>query len=81
MARPKDLYKCSVALHSGKVLGAEMYQKMTEKYVDCGDGTSYGRGLMILESSAARYICTAARHRGFSRLFSICLRRSCSCPS
>lgn len=50
MASPKDLYKWSVALHSGKVLGAEMLQKMTEKYVDCGDGTSYGYGLMILES-------------------------------
>lgn len=50
MASPKDMYKWSVALHSKKVLGAEMLKKMTEKYVDCGDGTSYGYGLMISES-------------------------------
>lgn len=50
MASPKDLYHWSVALHNGKVLGAEMLQKMTEKTVDCGDGTSYGYGLMILET-------------------------------
>ena len=50
MASPKDMYRWSVALHSKKVLGAEMLKKMTEKYVDCGDGTSYGYGLMISES-------------------------------
>ena len=67
MARPKDLYKCSVALHSGKVLGAEMYQKMTEKYVDCGDGTSYGYGLMIMENSAGTiYMHSGATPRFFS---------------
>ncbi len=50
MASPKDMYKWSVAMHGGSVLEAESLQKMTEKYVDCGDGTSYGYGLMILES-------------------------------
>ena len=67
MASPKDLYKWSVALHSGKVLEAESLQKMTEKYVDCGDGTSYGYGLMIMENSAgAIYMHSSATPRFFS---------------
>ena len=67
MASPKDMYKWSVALHSGKVLGAEMLQKMTEKYVGCGDGTSYGYGLMISESPFG----TVYMHSGaFPRFFS-----------
>ena len=69
MASPKDMYKWSVALHSGKVLGAEMLQKMTEKYVGCGDGTSYGYGLMISESPFG----TVYMHSGaFPRFFLLC---------
>ena len=67
MASPKDLYKWSVALHGGKLLGAESIQKMTEKYVDCGDGTSYGYGLMILESPVGTvYMHSGATPRFFS---------------
>lgn len=67
MASPKDLYKWSVALHSGKVLGAESLQKMTEKYVDCGDGTSYGYGLMILDNPGGTvYMHSGATPRFFS---------------
>ena len=72
MASPKDLYKWSAALHGGKVLGAEMYQKMTEKYVDCGDGTSYGYGLMILESPAG----TVYMHNGATPRFFSCVMYS-----
>ena len=67
MASPKDLYKWSVALHGGKLLGAESIQKMTEKYVDCGDGTSYGYELMILESPVGTvYMHSGATPRFFS---------------
>ena len=67
MASPKDLFKWSVALHGGKVLGAESLQKMTEKYVDCGDGTSYGYGLMILENTSGTiYMHSGATPRFFS---------------
>lgn len=67
MASPKDLFKWSVALHGGRVLGAESLQKMTEKYVDCGDGTSYGYGLMILDNpSGTIYMHSGATPRFFS---------------
>lgn len=48
MASPKDMYKWSVALHSGKVLGDEMYREMIKKQA-VGDAgySSYGYGLMI----------------------------------
>ncbi len=51
---PKDLYRWSAALHGGKVLSDEMYKKMTEVHTDCGDGTSYGYGLMIFDGSEGR---------------------------
>ena len=48
MASPKDLYKWSVALHSGKVLKDEMYREMTKKQAVGAEGySSYGYGLMI----------------------------------
>lgn len=67
MASPKDLYKWTVALHSGKVLGDEMLQKMTSKHTDCGDGTSYGYGLMMVDSPYGTiYMHTGATPRFFS---------------
>lgn len=52
MASPKDIYKWTVALHSGKVLGEEMYSKMTEKHCEGDDGySSYGYGLMINDTN------------------------------
>lgn len=67
MASPKDLYKWTIALHGGKILAPESLQKMTEKYAECGDGTSYGYGLMILESPGG----TLYLHSGaFPRFFS-----------
>ena len=52
MASPKDIYKWTVALHSGKVLSDEMYSIMTTPYAeaaDMGDGVYYGCGLFITE--------------------------------
>lgn len=67
MASPKDLYKWTVALHGGKVLTDEMYKKMTQKYTDCGDGTSYGYGLVIADASAGTvYMHSGATPRFFS---------------
>lgn len=48
MASPTDLYKWTIALHSGKVLGDEMYREMTKIQVPGDVGySSYGYGLMI----------------------------------
>lgn len=48
MASPKDMYKWTVALHSGKVLGDEMYRLMTTQHCEGDEGYSgYGYGLMI----------------------------------
>lgn len=48
IASPKDLYKWTIALHSGRVLGKEMYQKMTSVHItDAATGIGYGYGLMI----------------------------------
>lgn len=70
MASPKDLYKWSVALHGGKVFSSGMYQKMTEKYVDCGDGSSYGYGLMIVESPYGTiYMHSGATPQFYSYVF------------
>lgn len=53
IASPKDLYRWTIALHSGKVLGEEMYRKMTTVYItDSDSGTSYGYGLMIAAASS-----------------------------
>ena len=52
MASPKDIYKWTVALHSGKVLSDEMYSIMITPYAeaaDMGDGVCYGCGLFITE--------------------------------
>ena len=66
MASPKDLYKWTVALHGGKVISGEMVQKMTEKYVECGDGTSYGYGLMIMDTPVGTvYMHSGATPRFF----------------
>ena len=70
MASPKDLYKWTAALHSGKVLSDDMYKKMTEKNADCGDGSSYGYGLMIMDSPVG----TIFMHNGATpRFFSYVL--------
>ncbi len=67
MASPKDLYQWSVALHGGKVLSSEMYQKMTKEYAKRGDGTSYGYGLMIVDDSGGKiYFHNGATPRFFS---------------
>ena len=42
-----------------------MLRKMTEKYVDCGDGMSYGYGLMVLEGAHG----TAFLHSGATPRF------------
>ncbi len=48
MASPKDMYKWSIALHSGKVLSDEMYRLMTTEHAKGSPGySSYGYGLMI----------------------------------
>ncbi len=48
MASPKDLYKWTVALHGGRVLSGEMYQKMITEHCEGDNGySSYGYGLMI----------------------------------
>lgn len=52
MASPKDMYKWTVALHSGKVLNDEMYQKMTTVQSQGDEKHSpYGYGIMINESA------------------------------
>lgn len=56
MASPKDLYKWTVALHGGKVLGEEMYREMISPHAEGGEGyTSYGYGLMIGDTGAMPY--------------------------
>lgn len=53
MASPKDMYKWTVALHSGKVLGDEMYQKMITSHAEGDEGYSgYGYGMMIGNTGA-----------------------------
>ena len=48
MASPKDMYKWTVALHGGKVLGEEMYREMITPHVEGDENySSYGYGLMI----------------------------------
>ena len=48
MASPKDMYQWSIALHGGKVLGEEMYQKMIAPHAEGDENySSYGYGLMI----------------------------------
>ena len=70
MLSPKELYKWSVALHGGKVLSKESVKKMTEKYADCGDGTSYGYGLMIADSPVGTlYMHSGAVPKFFSYFF------------
>lgn len=70
MISPKELYKWSAALHGGKVLSEESVKKMTEKYADCGDGTSYGYGLMIADSPAGTlYMHSGAVPKFFSYYF------------
>ena len=52
MASPKDICKWSTALHGGKVLSDEMYQKMITAHAEGDDGySSYGYGLMIADQS------------------------------
>lgn len=54
VASPKDLYKWSTALHTGKVLSDEMYRKMTAVQIsDAASGTNYGYGLMIQKNIGA----------------------------
>lgn len=51
MASPKDLYKWTIALHGGKVLSDEMYQKMVTEHCKGDNGySSYGYGLMIAKN-------------------------------
>ena len=70
MASPKDMYKWSVALHSGKVLGDEMYQKMTAVQVEGEEDTSsYGYGLMI----APEKLFTVYFHSGSIPCFLSCV--------
>ena len=48
IATPKDLYKWTIALHSGKVLGDEMYRRMTTVQIaETGKGAGYGYGLFV----------------------------------
>ena len=56
MASPKDLYKWTTALHGGKVLGDEMYQKMITAHCEGDEGyAGYGYGLMIGDTGAMPY--------------------------
>ena len=56
MASPKDLYKWTVALHGGRVLGDEMYQKMITAHCEGDEGyAGYGYGLMIGDTGAMPY--------------------------
>lgn len=50
IASPKDLYKWTIGLHSGKVLNNAMYQEMITGVADIGNGSRYGCGLMITQS-------------------------------
>jgi CubicO group peptidase (beta-lactamase class C family) len=70
MASPKDLYKWTVALHGGKVLGDEMYQKMITAHVEGDEGYSgYGYGLMIADNG----IMNAYFHSGSLPCFLSCV--------
>ena len=56
MASPKDLYKWTTALHGGRVLGDEMYQKMITAHCEGDEGyAGYGYGLMIGDTGAMPY--------------------------
>lgn len=56
MASPKDMYKWTVALHGGKVLSDEMYQKMITAHSEGdGDYSGYGYGLMIGDTGTMSY--------------------------
>ncbi len=56
MASPKDMYKWTTALHSGKVLGDEMYHKMITAHAKGDEGYSgYGYGLMIADTGVMPY--------------------------
>ena len=70
MASPKDMYKWSVALHGGKVLGKEMYEKMITPHAE-GDAqhSSYGYGLMI----APEKLFTVYFHSGSIPCFLSCV--------
>lgn len=66
MASPKDLYKWTIALHTGKVLGGEMYGEMTAIHVgDPTESTCYGYGLMIAEINGVRMIFHSGSIPGF----------------
>ena len=56
MASPKDMYKWTIALHGGRVLSNEMYQKMITEHAEGDEGYSgYGYGLMIGDTGAMPY--------------------------
>lgn len=56
MASPKDMYKWTVALHGGRVLGDEMYRKMITEHAEGEEGYSgYGYGLMIADTGTMPY--------------------------
>ncbi len=56
MASPKDLYKWTTALHGGRVLGDEMYQKMITAHCEGDEGyAGYGYGLMIGDTGTMPY--------------------------
>lgn len=56
MASPKDMYKWSTALHSGRVLSDEMYRKMITEHCEGDEGYSgYGYGLMIGDTGTLPY--------------------------
>lgn len=67
MASPKDLYKWSTALHTGRVLGDEMYQKMIAvQCADAASGTNYGYGLMIQKNIGATLCYHSGNIPGFT---------------
>ncbi len=56
MASPKDLYRWTTALHGGRVLDDEMYQKMITAHCEGDEGyAGYGYGLMIGDTGAMPY--------------------------
>ena len=51
MASPIDVYKWTLALHGGEVLGEEMYRKMTTVYTSNNSyAPGYGYGLMMADT-------------------------------
>ena len=66
MASPKDLYKWTIALHTGKVLGDEMYREMTAVHAgNPAESTCYGYGLMIADIGETRLIFHSGSIPGF----------------